>query len=165
MLYWELSTSKIVLMIGPFGDWIKLSYDDAIYLIPEIDGVRVITADKCEFLQKVPNVTEDIFAIGSTSPSAMLFDALDHFDRKSPKADENIRSIRADLVDAVDNCIEAAGHEFSEHYQRLLLKAAAFGKCFLDSYNSDRLVNMAQNLRVMNAVRYYDIGIPITYAQ
>lgn len=42
-------------MIGPFGDWIKLSYDDAIYLIPEIDGVRVITADKCEFLQKVPS--------------------------------------------------------------------------------------------------------------
>ncbi|CAM0139156.1 Vacuolar protein sorting-associated protein 16 [Umbelopsis sp. WA50703] len=165
VLYWELSTSKIVLMIGPFGDWIKLSYDDAIYLIPEIDGVRVITADKCEFLQKVPSVTEDIFAIGSTSPSAMLFDALDHFDRKSPKADENIRSIRADLVDAVDNCIEAAGHEFSEHYQRLLLKAAAFGKCFLDSYNAERLVNMAQNLRVMNAVRYYDIGIPITYAQ
>ncbi|KAG2182766.1 hypothetical protein INT44_005746 [Umbelopsis vinacea] len=166
VLYWELSTSKIVLMIGPFGDWIKLSYDDAIYLIPEIDGVRVITADKCEFLQKVPSPTEEIFAIGSTSASAMLYDALDHFERKSPKADDNIRGIRAELGDAVDNCIEAAGHEFSEHYQRLLLKASyAFGKCFLDSYNAEQFVNMAQNLRVMNAVRYYDIGIPITYAQ
>jgi hypothetical protein len=42
-------------MVGPFGDYIKYSYDDAIYLIPEIDGVRVISSDKCEFLQKVPS--------------------------------------------------------------------------------------------------------------
>jgi hypothetical protein len=46
-----------------------------------------------------------------------------------------------------------------------IVKAAAFGKCFLDSYNAEQFVNMAQTLRVMNAVRYYDIGIPITYAQ
>jgi hypothetical protein len=43
-------------MVGPFGDWIKYSYDDAIYLVPEIDGVRVISCDKCEFLQKVPSM-------------------------------------------------------------------------------------------------------------
>lgn len=42
-------------MVGPFGDWIKYSYDDSIYLIPEVDGVRVISSDKCEFLQKVPS--------------------------------------------------------------------------------------------------------------
>ncbi|CAG8504867.1 16310_t:CDS:10 [Funneliformis caledonium] len=122
VLYWD----KIVLMVGPFGDYIKYSYDDTIYLVPEIDGVRVISSDKCEFLQKVPNVTEEIFKIGSTAPAAMLFDALENFEKQSPKADENIRSIRPELADAVDACTEAAGHEFKQDWQRSLLKAAAF---------------------------------------
>ncbi|CAG8569116.1 1317_t:CDS:10 [Ambispora gerdemannii] len=172
VMYWD----KIVLMVGPFGDWIKHTYDDAIYLVPEVDGVRVISSDKCEFLQKLnrtdksasllyTDVTEDIFKIGSTTPGAMLFDALDHFEKRSPKADENIRSIRPELADAVDACIDAAGHEFSQFWQRSLLKAASFGKAFLESYNADRFVNMCQTLRVLNAVRYYEIGIPITYTQ
>jgi hypothetical protein len=89
----------------------------------------------------------------------------DHFQKRSPKADENIRSIRTELAEAVDACTEAAGHEFSQYWQRNLLKAAAFGKAFLESYNADNFVNMCQTLRVLNAVRYYEIGIPITYTQ
>ncbi|CAG8571415.1 7902_t:CDS:10, partial [Paraglomus occultum] len=161
VLYWD----NIVLMIGPFGDFIKYSYDETIYLIPEVDGVRIISSDKCEFLQKVPRETEDIFKIGSTAPAAMLFDALEHFEKKSPKADENIRSIKTELADAVDDCIKAAGHEFSPDWQRALLKAASFGKAFLESYNVDNFVNMCMSLRVLNEVRYYEVGIPITYEQ
>ncbi|KAL1915507.1 uncharacterized protein VTP21DRAFT_6631 [Calcarisporiella thermophila] len=161
VLYWD----KIMLMVGPLGDWIKFSCEDPAFLFPEIDGVRIITGEKCEFLQKVPSVTEDIFKIGSTFPAAMLFDALDHFEKRSPKADENIRIIRTELSEAVDACIEAAGHEFSHHYQKALLKAASFGKSFLEFYNADRFVNMCQTLRVLNAVRYYEVGIPLTYAQ
>ncbi|KAI9486646.1 MAG: Vps16, C-terminal region-domain-containing protein [Benjaminiella poitrasii] len=161
VLYWD----KIVLMVGPFGDWIKYTYEDPIYLASEIDGVRIISNDKCELLQKVPASTENIFKIGSTEPPAMLFDALDHYERKSPKADENIRSIKTELVDAVDSCIEAAGFEFNHYYQRSLLKAASFGKCFLENYNANNFVDMAQSIRVLNAVRYYDIGIPLTYTQ
>lgn len=76
VLYWD----KIVLMVGPFGDWIKYTYEDPIYLASEIDGVRIISNDKCELLQKVPASTEKIFKIGSTDPPAMLFDALDHYE-------------------------------------------------------------------------------------
>ncbi|KAK3809948.1 MAG: Vps16, N-terminal region-domain-containing protein [Benniella sp.] len=161
ILYWE----KIVLMVGPFGGWIKYTYDDAIHLVPEIDGVRVISSEKCEFLQKVPDVTENIFKIGSTTPAAMLYDALDSFEKRLSKADENIRSIRLELSDAVEACIEAAGHEFSHVYQRLLLKAASFGKSFLEINNADSFVEMCRILRVLNAVRYYEIGIPLTYEQ
>lgn len=50
MLYWD----KIVLMVGPFGDWIKFSYEGPIFLISEVDGVRIMSADKCEMLQRVP---------------------------------------------------------------------------------------------------------------
>lgn len=44
-------------------------------------------------------------------------------------------------------------------------QAAMFGRAFLDLYNPIDLVNMAQTLKVLNAVRYYEIGIPITYDQ
>jgi hypothetical protein len=43
--------------------------------------------------------------------------------KKSPKADENIRSIKNDLAVAINSCIEAAGYETSYSLQRNLLKA------------------------------------------
>ena len=161
LMYWD----KLLLMVGPQGDWIKYSYEDAIALLPEIDGARIISGDKCELLQRVPDTTESIFQIGSTAPAAALYDAFDHFERKSAKADENIRLIRPDLADAVDACIEAAGHDFTPYYQQKLLKAASFGKSFLDAYRHDNFYEMCQVMRVLNAIRHYEIGIPLTLAQ
>jgi hypothetical protein len=56
VLYWD----KILLMVGPYGDWIKYTYEEPIYLIPECDGVRIISNQKCEFLQKVPGKDQAI---------------------------------------------------------------------------------------------------------
>ncbi|KAJ1549328.1 hypothetical protein HK096_000121, partial [Nowakowskiella sp. JEL0078] len=160
VLHWE----DTVLMVGPFGDWIKYSYEGVVNMVPEVDGVRIITFEKCELLQRVPDACEKVFKIGSTSPGAILFDALEHFEKKSPKADENIRNIRPELVEAVDTCIEAAGNEFSLTRQKSLLKAASFGKCFLDSYDSEYFVTTCQMIRIMNALRFFEIGIPLTFA-
>lgn len=41
----------------------RYSYDEAIFMIPEVDGVRIISSEKCEFLQKVPGAT--ILSAGS----------------------------------------------------------------------------------------------------
>ncbi|RAL67561.1 hypothetical protein DID88_008316 [Monilinia fructigena] len=73
--------------------------------------------------------------------------------------------VRPHLVEAVDTCVKAAGHEFNIHWQKQLLKAASFGKSVLDIYNSDDFVDMCETLRVLNAVRYYEIGIPLSYEQ
>jgi hypothetical protein len=62
-----------------------------------------------------------VFSPGSSHPASVLYDALDHFDQKSPKADEAIRSIRPDLANAVDTCIEAAGRELDTYWQKRLL--------------------------------------------
>jgi vacuolar protein sorting-associated protein 16 len=62
-----------------------------------------------------------IFKPGSTSPAATLYDAWENFSRRSPKADESIRSIRPDLATAVNECIDAAGREWEPHWQRRLL--------------------------------------------
>lgn len=127
--------------------------------------------------------TLSVFQPGSSSPAAILYDAMEQFDRRSPKADEAVRSIKTDLADAVDTCVEAAGLETDPIWQKKLLKVsriirqrsvttadrvrqtATFGRAFLDLYNPTDLVNMGQSLRVLNAVRHHDVGIPLTYQQ
>jgi hypothetical protein len=90
---------------------------------------------------------------------------VEQLEMQSPKADDNIQLIRPNLVEAVDTCVNAAGQEFSVHWQKQLLKAASFGKSVLDIYNSDDFVDMCETLRVLNAVRFFEIGLPLSYEQ
>jgi len=69
------------------------------------DGVRLITNDVCDFLQKVPDVTDEVFRFGTESPASILLDAVEQLENQSPKADDNIQLIRANLVEAVDTCV------------------------------------------------------------
>lgn len=76
VLYWD----RLVLMMGPKGDWIKYNYEEPIHLVPEPDGIRILSGEKCEFLHLVPDSSVNIFNIGSTAASALLFDAWEHFE-------------------------------------------------------------------------------------
>ncbi|SMY21189.1 unnamed protein product [Zymoseptoria tritici ST99CH_1A5] len=153
-------------LVGPNGAAAEYpDYESFVHLLPDIDGIRVLTNERCEFLQKVPDTTEEVFRPGSDKPPAVLLDALDQLNKKSPKADDNIQMIRANLDEAVDACVRAAGQEYSIHWQKQLLKAASFGKSVLDLYNSDDFVDMTEALRVLNAVRFFEIGLPISYEQ
>jgi vacuolar protein sorting-associated protein 16 len=123
--------------------------------------------------------TLSIFRPGSSSPSAILYDAWE----RAPTAHESIRSIRPDLATAVDECIDAAGREWEPYWQKRLLnvrkgvlsylkcssynftQAAKFGRGYLDFYNPEEFVNMGQTLKVLNAVRSWEIGIAMTFAQ
>ena len=118
-------------------------YAGPTFAVTEVDGVRVIAADACDFIQKVPGEATfpqsqmfcllipisassvSVFRPGSTSPSAILFDAWENFNNRSPKADENIRSIKLDLAAAVDEVIDAAGQEWEPAWQRKLLSVRA----------------------------------------
>lgn len=163
VLYWD----NLLLMVGPYGDFVKYTYESALALVPECDGVRIVSNELCEFLSRVPSSTEDIFRIGSFSPPALLFDALEAFEAEDAKADENIRSIREKdaLVSAIDACIDSAAHEFDAITQRKLLKAAAFGKLYVDDYSPDAYVDMCRNLRLLNQVRDPAVGMPLSYTQ
>ncbi len=161
VLYWP----EVILNVGPNGDWIKYPVEEPLHLIQEIDGVRIISQSQCEFLERVPPATEEIFSIGSTSPAALLYDASENFENRNPKADELVRQIKSQLREAVDTCIEAVSFEFRVDEQRKLLKAAAFGKSFLDFYNPDTFTDRCRTLRVLNAVRHPDVGLPLTMAQ
>lgn len=152
-------------VVGPGSAVAKFFYEGRIHLIQDHDGVRVLTNEVCDFVQKVPDVTDEVFSFGTESPASILLDAIAQLEMNSPKADDNIQLIRSNLVEAVDTCVNAAGHEFSIHWQKQLLKAASFGKSVLDIYNSDDFVDMCETLRVLNAVRFYEIGIPLSYDQ
>jgi len=85
-----------------------------------------------------------VFSPGSSHPASVLYDALEHFDAKSPKADEAVRSIRPDLANAVDTCIEAAGREIDTYWQKRLLKVCScYGqeRARRNSKTYDRLLN------------------------
>ncbi|KAJ7211224.1 vacuolar assembling/sorting protein VPS16 [Mycena pura] len=156
---------NLVVVVGPFGDTLEYYYSGPTFAVTEPDGVRVVGPDTCDLIQKVPSSSASIFRPGSTSASAILYDAWESFSQRSPKADENIRSIRPELAAAVDECIEAAGQEWEPYWQRRLLNAAKFGRGFLDLHNPTDFINMGQILKVLNAVRYYEIGIPLTHLQ
>ena len=81
LLYWD----DVLLMVGPSEDSVSYIYDEPVIFIPECDGVRILSNTSMEFVQRVPDSTVSIFKIGSTSPASLLFDALDHFDRRSAK--------------------------------------------------------------------------------
>ncbi|GAB1320351.1 Vacuolar protein sorting-associated protein 16 [Madurella fahalii] len=153
-------------LVGPSGSLATFFYDSGrVHLVPDYDGVRIIANDTCDFLQKVPDVTEEVFRLGANSPASILLDAVEQLEMQSPKADDNIQLIRPHLVEAVDACVNAAGQEFNVHWQKQLLKAASFGKSVLDIYNSDEFVDMCETLRVLNAVRFFEIGLPLSYEQ
>ena len=50
ILAWDTS----ILMVGPYGQTLRYYYVDPVHLFTEVDGVRIFSMDKCEFLQKVP---------------------------------------------------------------------------------------------------------------
>ncbi|XP_046845974.1 vacuolar protein sorting-associated protein 16 homolog [Xenia sp. Carnegie-2017] len=160
--YWQFQ----YMMIGPDKDVDTRFLDDDIYMVPEIDGIRIISNEKHEFLQKVPSVVENVFKIGSFESGAMLYEAMKEFEKKSAKADEYIRMIKDKLSEAAKQCIQAAGSEFEQTLQRSLLRAASFGKSFVtESEPHQKFVEMCQMLRVLNAVRDYIVGVPLTLVQ
>lgn len=168
-LYWEPEQLNrdisLFLMIGPNGDYYKKTYEGPIHMVTEIDGIRIISNSACEFMQKVPQPTLEIFRIGSLEPAAMLFDAYKEFEKKNASSIKNIRAIKSKLPKAVITCLKAACYEFDPDLQRKLLKAAAYGKSFCETFKHNEFMQTCKKLRVMNAVRAVEVGIPITYEQ
>ncbi len=188
VLHWK---NLGVLMVGPYGDWLRFPYDSVqdLQLCAEIDCCRVITDHCVEILQRVPPATAAMLRIGSIEPSAMLLDASDAFQNGNPSSDEAARAITKTglLMDAIEGCIEAASKEFDVHLQKRLLRAASYGMHFdykggggvgglvakmTYANNNTRpsdvallFVETAKKIRVLNALRDPAVGIVLTRAQ
>ncbi|CAK9821167.1 Vacuolar protein sorting-associated protein 16 homolog [Anthophora plagiata] len=159
------SWNSTVMVVGRTAETIVYTYDGPVHLITEIDGVRVLSATSHEMIQKVPNVVQKIFRINSTDPASYLLEASKQFQKKSHKADSYIDLVKHKLDEAIKACIDGASHEFHFGTQKLLMRAAKFGKGFTKTVDPEYYVNMCRILRVLNAVRHPAIGIPLTYTQ
>lgn len=102
------------------------TYDGSLYLVPEIDGVRILSTTQHEMLQKVPDVVEKIFRINSTDPGSFLLEASKQFQKGSHKANEYISLVKNDLVKAVEQCIDAVGYEFDTKVQKMLIRVGFY---------------------------------------
>ena len=57
-----------LLVVGPYGDTISYDAEPGMHLLGEADGVRLLTGQSHELLQRVPPAAVDVFETGSTSP-------------------------------------------------------------------------------------------------
>ncbi len=170
VLYWDQQPKRLLLMVGQGGDFVSFTYPCQLMLVPENDGLRVLSETKCEFLQRVPDATQLVFRQDVGSAGKCLFEAKDLYDARDVRADDLMRQLlQADeLVEAIDTCLEAAAHELHLPTQKALLQAASFGKLYVtepEGYDVDKFVDMCRNMRVVNAARSREVGIPLTYAQ
>uniref|UniRef100_A0A4W5LH68 Vacuolar protein sorting-associated protein 16 homolog n=1 Tax=Hucho hucho TaxID=62062 RepID=A0A4W5LH68_9TELE len=158
---------RLLLVAGECTDTIQYTLDEESVCVAELDGVRIVGGSRHELLQEVPSACQDIFKIASMAPGALLLEAHKEYDKSSQKADEYLREIKEQSVlgEAVRQCVEAAGYEHEPETQKTLLRAASFGKCFLSNYPPEPFVSMCRDLKVLNAVRDYTVGIPLTHTQ
>ena len=161
VMRWE----EELVMVGPYGDSVAYNYDDSVILIPECDGVRILSDSSMEFLYRVPDCMVEVYRPGSTAPGALLYDARQHFDNQTARADENLRQIGEELEGAIDTCLEAAGYSFDVAEQKRLLRAASYGHVFCPSYPKDKFRDSCESLRVLNGIRDASVGIPLTLLQ
>ncbi|KAK9815234.1 hypothetical protein WJX72_000416 [[Myrmecia] bisecta] len=163
VMCWE----DFMLMVGPYGDFNDYSIDSHAVLVPEIDGVRIVSNETHELLRRVPDCLVDVFRPGSTEPGALLFHARELFDAHNAKADEVLRSIAGSLPEGVATCVDAAGADFDSGRQTALMKAACYGVAFCPagSLPPRRTLDMCRMLRVLNALRQPSVGMPLTLPQ
>jgi len=152
-----LNWGRVLLMIGPYGHWLKFVYTVPFSLVPEVDCCRVVTSDTCELLQRVPGPIESIHQIGSTDSSAVLFDTMEAYEDGDAAATESL--LCADppnmLSKAIRANIAAAAAEIMPQQQKLYLRAAAYGKAFCGTFefNASDFIQTARKLRVLNHLR------------
>lgn len=147
-------------LVGPAKDPLVLPLPSAAHIASDAGGLRLVSADAHEYVESVAAASEAALRPGSTHPAAILLEASQQAHRSDPHAYEAVRAIGRELQVAVDTCVAAARLEWDAQSQRMLLKAALFGKAFVDMYDARALIETARALRVLNAVRDYAVGIP-----
>nr|AOM63317.1 vacuolar protein sorting 16A [Drosophila melanogaster] len=157
-----ISYPSYLLIVNRNADRSDFPYDPVMFLVAEMDGVRIITQSSHEIIQRLPKCVENIFAVNSQEPASYLFEAQKKFEEKSYKSDEYLSMCREKIDLAVSECIEAASYEFCPETQKSLLRTAYFGKGFIRNHNPDEYMRI---LRVLNTLRHERIAMPITFKQ
>ena len=136
------------------------------HCISEVDGLRIVTNKSIFLISKVSKELYETCFPFSSSPSRKLLNAYKSSCEKSPDCDAIIRQIANDLPKAIKTLETSAANLFwleknqnknnkNQQIQIYLLKAAQFGKCFVQQgeFNFDRFIDTCKNIRIINNLR------------
>jgi len=165
LVHWKHS----ILLVGPYGHWLKLAYMDPLWVLPDDGCCRVLTSFSCELIQRVPTSITSVRRIGSTDAGAMLYDAMEAYDDGDAHADESLRVIlnTQSIACAISANINAAMNELKPSQQQSFMRAASYGKAFSHhgAFHEIAFITAARLLRVLNQVRAPNPGIFLTWHQ
>ena len=136
-------------------------------LIQEIDGIRYLTEEGIFFISKVNKDIYNICDPFSNSITKKLLKAYEYYIDNSASSEKTLRQINNYLPNAINSLQIAAGNIFwtdhggeEENYdkkelQLFLLKAAQFGKIYLDEneFNYDKFIDNCKDIKVVNNLR------------
>ncbi|KFP10165.1 Vacuolar protein sorting-associated protein 16, partial [Egretta garzetta] len=91
---WAAAVSVMVLQEHQWCQERRFVLDEDSYLVPELDGVRILSRTSHEFLHEIPGASQEIFRIASMAPGALLLEAQKEYEKESQKADEYLREIK-----------------------------------------------------------------------
>ncbi|CRH02826.1 vacuolar protein sorting-associated protein 16, putative [Plasmodium relictum] len=151
---------------GPKNQWIPYQYRHNLYLIGDIYGVKIISKESFEYVSRIRKSIFNIFSIGSCTPSAMLFYSYEKYKNGNICLDDEIRAFNNNLDIAIEECLDAATHEYNENIIDLLLQTSLFGKNFMKiSYNCKKFLLYCLYLRICMNVRKPPLDIFITASE
>ena len=165
-----VTTGRYYILINPEGDMKKQVHRSKSFVVfPELDCLRMFSNDKCEVLRFVSDKYTKIFLPTSKAKAADLYNAYLEREENNPSPENNVIEDKKSLEEAVKDLLDAAYFEIDAEDQKVLLKAAAYGKAFLSKSNStfqhDYFAEVCKNLRVVNALKGSRIGRVVTYFQ
>jgi hypothetical protein len=179
LLFWERVGA---LLVGAAGGarWWDLGAPAAGVLVPEVDGVRVLTPAAHALIRRVPAPLASVLEPGSTSPGALLHDARRLYEARDARAATELLEVlhAGDLPAAVAACVAAAEAELDPARQEALLRAGCYGRAFLalddtaaaappgPGLGPGDAARAARRLRVLNSLRdAAGVAMPLTAPQ
>ncbi|SOV17047.1 vacuolar protein sorting-associated protein 16, putative [Plasmodium sp. gorilla clade G2] len=151
---------------GPQNQWIPYQYRHDLFLIGDLYGVKIISKEHFEYISRIRKSTFNIFSIGSCTPSAMLFYSYEKYKNGNICLDDEIRAFNNNLDIAIEECLNAATHEYDDNIINLLLETCLFGKNFMKTnHDSKKYLLCCLFLRICMNVRKPPLDIFITAAE
>ena len=131
------------------------SGDHNLLCCSEVDGLRVLAVNakghtKNVLIRKLAKAHENVKGMLSFSPGAMLYLGYKAFLKKTPPDEEDIIDDKAKLRKGIEEIIKAAGFELDQTKQMKMLKAASYGKVFLedDTFDHNVIHNLCREVKL-----------------
>ncbi|CDZ97788.1 Vacuolar assembly/sorting protein VPS16 [Phaffia rhodozyma] len=157
-----------VVLCGPGGGSLKYVYSGPVHLVTEIDGLRVISPESSDFIQKVPPPILHLLLPGSSHPTSLLLEAYTAHLARSLRSSSLLQLLRPDLSAAILGILDAAVHLWAPGMQKVCLKAAVWARAYLDGEEGEGDLGVAERgreLRVINCLREWDVGVGVSWEQ